>query len=257
MSFYFISDLHLHPQRPDLTAAFMHFLQALPADCLHLYILGDLFDSWIGDDDPATWLIPIKQALQCSSQCNIPISLMPGNRDCFLGRLFCQQAGLHLLHDPSIIVHPNGQTRILLMHGDSLCTLDKAYMRLRTCLHTPWLRRLLVSLPLSIRQWIARRARQYSDHANQHKPKLIMDVNPASVQTQLQQHQCDWLIHGHTHRPAIHTLKTEHPDTRPQLRVVLGDWHAQGWYFKLSAQQHSLIPFPLDTTIEPQGKTEN
>ncbi len=219
----FISDIHLCSDRPDMTAALVHFLakEAVGADAL--YVLGDLFEFWIGDDDPNPLHQEMADAFLALSQQNVPIYFIHGNRDFLLGQEFAKRAGITLLGDPCVI-ELYGE-RVVLSHGDLLCTLDEGYQKFRRITQLKWLRWLFLRLPLARRQAIARKMRGQSQMENAHKSQRIMDVTPAAVDEMLRQHGCQVMIHGHTHRPAIHHFQL---DGAPARRIVLGDWFEQG-----------------------------
>ena len=226
MRIHFISDLHLEARRTDISRAFLHWLKndALNADAL--YILGDLFEVWIGDDFSDDFTLSIVSALKALSDSGTDIFVMHGNRDFLLGEDFCIASGSQLLPDPSIINLDNQP--VLLMHGDSLCTLDKEYIAFRQQVRNPqWVENLL-SKPLNERQQIARQLRDASQSSNQYKQTDIMDVTQEEVERVMEEHGVLHLIHGHTHRPATHTFKPGHKQ-QTATRRVLGDWDQQGW----------------------------
>lgn len=219
----FISDLHLDEGRPEATAAFDRFLETLPGDTDALYILGDLFESWIGDDDDAPLPTHVAQRLKTVAQRGIHTAFMAGNRDFALGRDYAERAGFVLLSDPTRIDLYGRPT--LLMHGDTLCTDDLAYQAFRTQVRDPaWLAHML-SQPLAVRRAFAQQARAGSREHTATTAETIMDVNAQAVAAAFRQHQVDLLIHGHTHRPATHQLRV---DDRECTRIVLGDWYDQG-----------------------------
>ncbi|MBP8185155.1 MAG: UDP-2,3-diacylglucosamine diphosphatase [Pseudomonas sp.] len=235
-----ISDLHLEEQRPDITRAFLQFLQQRASACEALYILGDFFEVWIGDDAISPYQQSIATALRALSDSGTRIYLMHGNRDFMLGQAFCQQAGCRLLHDPCV-VELNGEA-VLLMHGDSLCTTDIAYMRLRKVLRNPLTLWLLRHLPLAKRQQLARKLRNESQAQTRQKAAAITDVTPAEIPRIMAKYGVRTLIHGHTHRPAIHALEV---NGQPARRIVLGDWDQQGWALQVDANGYQQAPFTL------------
>ena len=222
MTTAFIADLHLSPARPDITAAFCDFCQqneALDA----LYILGDLFDAWLGDDDPSDFAQQIKSQLKWLCDAGVTVYFMPGNRDFMLGERFASDVGLNLLADETVI-NLNGK-RTLLMHGDTLCTDDTDYLRYRTLIQHPLSKFILRHLPLALRMRIARklRAGSASKRPNLTPQRLRqMDVQHPAVVSVMQKHNVQRLIHGHTHRAAIHSFCV---NDKPAERVVLGDWY--------------------------------
>jgi UDP-2,3-diacylglucosamine hydrolase len=226
VSTLFISDLHLDGSRPDITDQFLEFLQAEAAKAQALYILGDLFEAWIGDDDPDADKQRVIRALRSLTHGGVPCYVMHGNRDFLLGSRFCGETGTRLLKDGTVI-ELYGR-RVLLLHGDTLCTDDHAYQRLRRTMRNPLVKLILRSLSLHQRQRLAQRMRAGSkahiDAMDQAAP-YIMDVNVQAVVRTFQQYNVDCMIHGHTHRPAIHRVDVAgHTATR----IVLGDWYDQG-----------------------------
>jgi len=217
----FISDLHLSDKRPDTLRFFLDFLQNQTQDCEALYILGDLFDAWIGDDALPPTLNPLINALKALSSRGCQLSLMHGNRDFLLGSQFCQLTRAHLLEDPSIIEIRN--QRILLMHGDLLCTDDIAYQEFRQQIRNPSVIEQFLSQPIAARIEIAADYRRKSGEANSTKAADIMDVNADSVLKAMQEALADSLIHGHTHRPGKHSF---HAEGKTLTRYVLSEWSA-------------------------------
>ena len=235
-----ISDLHLEEQRPDITRAFLHFLQTRARQAEALYILGDFFEVWVGDDGMSPFQHDIARALRELSDAGTRIFLMHGNRDFLIGRAFCRESGCSLLKDPSI-VHFNGEP-VLLMHGDSLCTLDVGYMKLRRLLRNPLSLFILRNLPLTTRRKLARKLRSESRAQTRMKAREIIDVTPDEVPRIMAEHGVRTLIHGHTHRPAEHTLEVSGQSAR---RIVLGDWDSQGWALQIDEQGLHQAPFAL------------
>lgn len=240
MSVLFISDLHLEAERPDITRAFLHFLSTRARSAETLYILGDFFEAWIGDDGMDEFQHAIARALREVSDSGTRIYLMHGNRDFLIGQAFCREAGCTLLRDPSLI--DLGGEKILLMHGDSLCTLDAAYMKLRRWLRNPLSLFILRHLPLSTRHKLARKLRKESRAQTRMKASEIVDVTPTEVEKVMRDKGVRILIHGHTHRPAVHELVI---DGRPARRIVLGDWDTQGWALEADDQGLQQAPFSL------------
>lgn len=230
-----ISDLHLHPGAPEITEGFLHWLDAHARGCDALYILGDFFEAWIGDDlldladqDPtgnAALAARVARALKRLADGGTAIYLMHGNRDFLLGERFASEAGASLLPDPSVVTLA-GQ-RMLLMHGDSLCTRDAAYQAFRAQARDPLWQERVLSMPIQERIALARQLREQSGEANTNKAEDIMDVTPDEAMKVMAEHGVVTLIHGHTHRPAVHELEL---DGQPARRYVLGDWQpGQGW----------------------------
>lgn len=238
MSTLFIADLHLCDEEPAITAGFIHFLahQAVSADAL--YILGDLFESWIGDDDAGPLHLQIAAAIKTLVNTGVPCYFIHGNRDFLLGKRFASLSGMILLPE-SQVINLYGR-KMLIMHGDTLCTDDTAYLAFREKVHRPWLQTLFLALPLFFRRRIAAKMRASSKTANSSKSLTIMDVNPQAVVEALTDHQVQWLVHGHTHRPAIHELVA---NQQPAFRCVLGAWHHEGSMIKVTAENVELISF--------------
>lgn len=236
-----ISDLHLEEERPDISRAFLHFLETRAPHAEALYILGDFFEAWIGDDAASPFQHSIAQALRRLSDSGTQVFLMHGNRDFLIGKAFCREAGCTLLRDPSL-VELAGE-RVLLMHGDSLCTQDEAYMRLRRWLRNPLSLFILRNLPLRTRHSLARKLRKESREQTRMKASAIVDVTPAEIPRVMAEQGVRTLIHGHTHRPAVHRLEVA---GEPAQRIVLGDWDKQAWALQIDEQGYQLAPFALN-----------
>ena len=235
-----ISDLHLEQERPDITRAFLHFLASRARQADALYILGDFFEVWIGDDAISPFQREIAQALRELSESGTRVYLMHGNRDFLIGKRFCREAGATLLPDPCLV--EMGGERVLLMHGDSLCTLDVGYMKLRRWLRNPISLFILRNLPLSTRHKLARKLRNESRAQSRMKASAIVDVTPDEVLRVMTEQGVRTLIHGHTHRPATHALQI---NGQPARRIVLGDWDKQGWALQVDQQGFHQAPFAL------------
>ena len=235
-----ISDLHLEEKRPDITRAFLHFLATRARQAEALYILGDFFEVWIGDDGMTPFQHEIAGALRELSDAGTRIYLMHGNRDFLIGKRFCREAGCILLSDPHKL-QMNGEP-VLLMHGDRLCTLDVGYMKLRRWLRNPLSLLILRNLPLSTRQKLARKLRNESRAQTRMKASEIVDVTPEEVIKVMAAHGVRTLIHGHTHRPAVHELEVNGQAAR---RIVLGDWDRQGWALQVDETGFNQAPFEL------------
>lgn len=219
----FISDLHLSGGRPDTVALALRFFDQVASRADRLYILGDLFDAWLGDDDTTPPIPEITASLARLKEQGTQVFLMHGNRDFLLGDLFCRAAGCTLLADPSVI-DLRGE-RALLMHGDLLCTDDRGYQEARRELRSPETIAYILSRSLSERAAMAVDMRRRSGEATSLLAEEIMDVNETAVREQMSQHHARLLIHGHTHRPAIHTFELE---AKPAQRIVLAEWTEQG-----------------------------
>lgn len=215
----FISDLHLSLEKPEITRRFLNFLENRAAGAEALYILGDLFDAWIGDDDPTPPNGKIRRQLKQLTDSGTKVYLQPGNRDFLLGERFCRDTGVTLLGDYQVIDLYGIPT--LLTHGDLLCTDDLPYQAFRAKSHTPEWMRSVLSKPLLLRLLAARWYRLRSFWHKRKKSQEIMDVNQQTVIRVMQEHACKRLIHGHTHRPAVHEFRIAGDAAR---RFVLAAW---------------------------------
>jgi len=237
----FISDLHLEESRPDITRAFLLFLAQHAEEAEALYILGDFFESWIGDDERTELQEAVAAALAGLSLEGVRIYLMHGNRDFMIGEDFCNRCEATLLEDPTVIDLYGEPT--LLMHGDSLCTKDLDYQKFRTNMRNPQWQQAFLKRPLEDRQQVARQLRELSMAKNQGKKEAIMDVTPEEVVAEMGRHGVRQMIHGHTHRPAVHSLEVA---GEPATRYVLGDWDSALWYIRAEpGQSPELIEAPL------------
>lgn len=230
MKALFISDLHLCSDRPESIRAFHHFLGGPARDADALYILGDLFEHWVGDDDATPLNTSIADALAQLGANGTAVHFMAGNRDFLLGDGFAQRAGLTRLADPTLI-SLDGQP-VLLSHGDILCTDDTAYQQFRAQVRDAKWQASFLARPLAERKQFAAEMRRQSTQANAGKPAQIMDVNPDAVAQLLRCHGYPTLIHGHTHRPAHHLHVV---DLHNCERWVLSDWHADAPYLVWNA----------------------
>jgi UDP-2,3-diacylglucosamine hydrolase len=222
MSVLFISDLHLDDARPRIVEAFENLLETQSAEVRALYILGDLFESYIGDDDDAPLNARVARATRNVRDAGVAVYFMHGNRDFLLGADYAERAGMTLLDDPAVI-ELSGE-RVLLMHGDTLCTDDAEYLQFRKRVRDPDWQRAFLAKPLAERRAFAAQARGESrKHTASAKPE-IMDVNQAAVEAAMRTHGVRRLIHGHTHRPATHHFEL---DGTKAERIVLGDWYEQ------------------------------
>ena len=219
----FISDLHLDKERLEIIQLFSQFLSSQASRCESLYILGDLFEYWIGDDQPITGLESVIEGLQSLTAASVPVFFIHGNRDFLLGESFAKTTGIKLLPE-SAVIEVYGR-RALIMHGDTLCTDDTDYQQMRGMLrHTDWQKQFL-SLSLEERIQQALQLREKSQSATQDKKEDIMDDSAQSVENIMRDNNVDLLIHGHTHRPAIHEVFVQNQKAQ---RIVLGDWYSQG-----------------------------
>lgn len=241
MTTLFISDLHLEESRPDITDAFLAFLtdKAMAKDAL--YILGDFFEAWIGDDERTPLQETVAKALREVKASGTAIYFMHGNRDFLIGEEYCSRAGAILLDDPSVVDLYG--TSYLLMHGDSLCTADVEYQKFRASMRNPQWQQMILQRPLEDRKQMARQLREISMAKNQSKEDLIMDVTPEEVVRELEAHGVQNMIHGHTHRPAVHDLTANDALAK---RIVLGDWHENVWWLDVKpGQEPALEKYPL------------
>ena len=223
MATLFISDLHLEPGRPEIGEQFLDFLQGPARDADALYILGDLFEAWIGDDDPNPYYAQMKTAIRELSDRGVPVYFMHGNRDFMIGETFAAEAGVTLLGDPySLELHGE---HVLLSHGDAMCTDDTEYQQVRAMTRNPDWQAMMMSKSIDERIAFAVQAREQSLARNEAMTEEIADVNQAAVEQTIRESGADILLHGHTHRPAVHPF---HVDERPVHRIVLGDWYEQG-----------------------------
>ena len=248
MTTLFISDLHIDAAQPAIAAQFLRFLKAdaLAADAL--YILGDLFESWIGDDAADAAQSAVIEGLRALTGAGVPCFVMHGNRDFLLGERFAAASGALLLPDP-LLVTLYGRP-LLLMHGDALCTDDTAYQRLRATVRDPdWQRRFL-ALGVAERRTLAAAARSGSRAHTAALQYEIADVNAAAVEAVLRAAGAATLLHGHTHRPAMHAVDV---DGRACTRIVLGDWYTQGSVLRWSADGHDLGALPRSAAPNESG----
>jgi len=232
----FISDLHLSDKHPELTQAFFVFLNESKEACTHLYILGDLFEAWIGDDDDTPLYQEIKKALLIFTTNGPETFFIHGNRDFLIGKSFAEDTGITILPDPYSL-DINGQN-VVLSHGDFLCTDDTDYIAFRDQVRTEAWQSNFLQKDLTERKEIAASMRDASQEATAEKSKTITDVNTAAVESFIAEHNPNLFIHGHTHRPDIH-------DINSSKRIVLGDWGADGWFLSIDDQEFSLEKFSI------------
>ena len=233
----FISDLHLSPANPELTQLACDFLRAQNTLIDECYILGDIFNTWLGDDLVPEAFLPFVDCLKSLSAKGVRLYLMVGNRDFMLGQTFAKRVGATLIDDGYQL--ELGDRKAMLLHGDTLCTDDISYQRYRRIVRTPWLQWCFLHLPSSLRQRISDAIINKSKQKKQHKTAMIMDVNLAEVNSVMTSAGINLLIHGHTHRPAIHTLnglgQTE------CHRVVLGDWQEGSASYLITDDQQLML----------------
>jgi UDP-2,3-diacylglucosamine hydrolase len=236
MTTLFIADLHLDPARPQITDLFERFLasdEVRHADAL--YILGDLVEAWVGDDDDAELPARIAHATRGVRDAGVPVYFMVGNRDFLLGHDFARRAGFELLDDGT--VHTLHGQPTLLMHGDVLCTDDVAYQAVRKQVRTPKWQAQILSMPLEARRAFAAKAREDSRAHTGSAMETIMDVNADAVADAMRKASVTRLIHGHTHRPAVHRFEL---DGQAAERIVLGDWYEHGSVLKVDGNGATL-----------------
>ncbi len=229
----FISDLHLHETRPKTSDAFFHFVETTAHTAESLYILGDLFEYWVGDDqldhDPLSAKVCL--ALRRLTESGVKVYFMRGNRDFLIGTRFADAAGLTLLEDPTVVTL--GDKRLLLLHGDTLCTGDVAYQQFRLQARSPAWQKNILSKPYTERVALAASIRERSTTEKASKPEDIMDVSAEAVAQAFRDHGYIDMIHGHTHRPALHTHMV---DGHGCTRTVLADWHEESVHLALEAE---------------------
>ena len=247
MTTLLVSDLHLDPARPQITRLFTDFLAGEARDAGALYILGDLFEAWVGDDDPSEAGASVAEGLRALVDAGVTVHFQHGNRDFLLGDAYAARAGFTILPDPAVIVLDGAP--VLLGHGDLLCTDDEAYQAFRAQTRDPAWRARFLSQPLQARLAFAAQARAASQ-ARQGElqeagtMEAITDVAAATVEEMFARYGVDTMIHGHTHRPAIHRLTV---GGRERRRIVLGDWYTQGSVLHVADGHFDLrtLPAPL------------
>jgi UDP-2,3-diacylglucosamine hydrolase len=240
MTTLFVSDLHLHASRPAITALFLDFLRGEAAHCESLYILGDLFEAWLGDDADDALANDVRTALLQLRAAGVSVSLMRGNRDFLFGPRLAADTGARLLPDPCVIDLYGEPT--LLMHGDLLCSDDRAYLNFRAQVRDAAWQQSFLAMPLAERAAFAVRARAASSERqaglkDEGQLETITDANADTIAQTMARYGVRRLIHGHTHRPAIHSLSV---NGVPALRIVLGDWYEQGSVLRASPEGFAL-----------------
>lgn len=243
MATLFISDLHLSEDRPEIISKFLAFLDNLASQADALYILGDLFEVWIGDDAIPAAMSPVIDGLASVTAFGTPVYVMVGNRDFLLGEQFEKLTGCTIIEDPSTIDLYGEPT--LILHGDTLCTDDEDYQQFRTMVRDPDWQSDFLSKSVEERAIIGKQARQESMARTKEKPEDIMDVNRETVIDFFKKYNVSQMIHGHTHRPAIHQLDI---DGRSVKRIVLGDWYDQASILEVDGNTFNLTPDSLTTS---------
>lgn len=240
MTALLIADVHLSEAEPALTAGFVEFLRTEARQAQSLYILGDLFAFWIGDDETHPLAMQVANELNSLTQQGVACYFVHGNRDFLLQSRFAARCGMTILPEESLLTL--GKHKILILHGDTLCTDDLAYQRFRRIVNQRWLQRIFLCLPRCLRYRIAKKLRHQSRESQHAKNALMMDVNPTAVTEALARHHTTVMVHGHTHKLGWHTLLI---DGAAGARIVLGDWHTSGSYVRVTPSDVSLIEFPL------------
>jgi UDP-2,3-diacylglucosamine hydrolase len=239
MTRLFVSDVHLDTGSPESVGQFLDFLRTHAAGAEALYILGDLFETWIGDDDRDAAKENVRNGLRALTQTGVACFILHGNRDFLIGRDFCNATGCRLLPDPIVAVL-DGE-RVLITHGDALCTDDHPYQELRSIVRTPQWQREFLALSLTDRETLANRARAGSKQHISNTAYRIMDVNADTVTAAFRVAGVRRMIHGHTHRPGVHQLSIE---GEPAQRIVLGAWYEQGSYLAYENGRYELRELP-------------
>ncbi|TXH76513.1 MAG: UDP-2,3-diacylglucosamine diphosphatase [Lysobacteraceae bacterium] len=247
MTTLFISDLHLDADRPDIVRSFGDFIDGEARGAEALYILGDLFEAWVGDDDPSEIGAFVAEKLRYLRDAGVPVAFIHGNRDFLLGRAFAARAGMRLLAETAVVMLYGKP--VLLMHGDTLCTDDLAYQTFRAQTRDPMWRERFLAQPLTVRMAFAAQARATSKQRQQTlkeddraQYETVTDVAATTVSATFSRYGVDTLIHGHTHRPAIHDAEI---GGRACRRIVLGDWYTQGSVLRMDAQGATLSTLPI------------
>jgi len=236
----FISDLHLSAERPEANERFIGFMEGAARGAQALYVLGDLFESWIGDDDIGERFNAVVVGFFAAlAKSGTPLYLMHGNRDFLIGRRFCRATGATLLKDPAVVEIEGTPT--LLMHGDTLCTDDVDYLAWRRKARNPLLQAVFLARSIEKRRAMSVRMREKSRQVVAGKPAEIMDVNAGAVREAFRRHGVTRMIHGHTHRPGRHELEV---DGRRCERWVLPDWYGPGGYLEINGGKPRLVAFP-------------
>jgi len=235
----FVSDVHLDAERTDATEQFLAFIDTEAVGAAALYILGDLFEAWVGDDDRDPGNERVCSALRALSRRGVACFALHGNRDFLLGAGFSERTGCRLLCDP-VVAELDGE-RVLLTHGDALCTDDHSYQELRSIVRQRQWQRRFLALPRGSRELLANEARAGSRRHLARTVPYIMDVNVAAVTAAFRAARARRMIHGHTHRPGVHALEV---DGAPTERIVLGAWYEQGSYLNWECGRYELRSLP-------------
>ncbi len=241
----FISDLHLDDRRPEISRAFFLWLDQWKGKAENLYILGDFFEIWLGDDAYPPIADAVAMELEHFAKAGTKIFIMHGNRDFLLGEGYASRCGAQLIFEP-MVIELNG-ARTLLMHGDSLCTEDQSYMQFRQQVRNPQWQQEFLAMSVADRVAFGEKARATSRQDTQYKAEDILDVTPREVSRIMEDFHVSILIHGHTHRPARHPIQT---DFGAGERIVLGDWGSKGWCLIHDSQGLSLNSFDIAPSLD-------
>jgi len=236
---WFASDLHLDPSTPDIAARFLRFLAGPVRGAHSLFLLGDLFEAWVGDDDPEPAHREVIASIGALARAGTLVYVMRGNRDFLIGERFCSDSGAILLEDPAIITVAGAPA--VLSHGDGLCIDDRAYQKLRALVRDERVRADFARLPLEARRRLATEARAGSREHLATAVDYITDVNQTAVEILMREAGAGLMIHGHTHRPGIHRFES---DSLSRTRIVLGAWHDQAMVLRSNATGYELVPCP-------------
>ncbi|PFG55912.1 UDP-2,3-diacylglucosamine hydrolase [Vibrio sp. ES.051] len=239
----FISDLHLTPSRPDITQCFATFMRTEAVDADALYVLGDLFEFWVGDEDNTPFANQVRTEFKTLTDHGVPVFFIQGNRDFLLGERFCKDTGITLL-DEVCTIDLYG-TKAVILHGDTLCTDDIDYQKFRKTVHQPWLQWLFKHIPWFIKKKIVSKVQSDIRGDKKSKPLDIMDVNQSEVEKVMSQNGVNLMIHGHTHRPDTHFFDI---NGTKKIRIVLGDWYTQGSVLQVNSDTFELQTRPFDTS---------
>lgn len=235
MTTLFLSDVHVDDRHPQIGDQLVEFLHGEARHAEALYVLGDLFEAWVGDDDSEPHKLRVVRALGELSRAGVACHFMAGNRDFLTGEVFHDRSGCVPVEDPTVI-ELYGR-RVLLTHGDTLCTDDTEYQAFRRMVRDPDWQQHFLEMPLAHREAMARQARDASRAHTGDAPMEIMDVNPAAVRAAMREHDVEVMVHGHTHRPGVHRFEL---DGREAIRIVLGDWYEQGSVLRWSPEGYEL-----------------
>ncbi len=239
---YFIADLHLTENRPDITTAFFNFLDSkiINDEVDALYILGDFFEVWVGDDYQTDLSVSVAARLRQVSESGTEVFFIHGNRDFIMREGYAKSASMTLL--PEQVVIDLYGTPTVILHGDEMCSQDVEYQKFRKKSRGCWWPKLMLAMPLWYRKKIARNAREKSKQSQAGKPLEILDVTEEAVLAMFNKHQVTKMIHGHTHRPNVHHYEV---DGKTLTRTVLGDWYEQGSYLHVTPEKQALVHTPF------------